>query len=854
MSTAPYSSFDPGGETSGVTQTLLNSKQDVLNVNGEPINTTVLDTFVIGGAEENNATKSLVTANALENWFEGIQTSFLTVLPGQSTGTRTGTINASAPSTANVPSCSAVVTFVNNKLSPINTNITNLQNDKVNTSLIVSSVTESNTSSSNIITEGALLNYIQSNPSLTTNGVNIVKVQPKLYARSITETTDSNFNFIKSGVHDLTSGYDATKDNRIATMACTDTHITSKINSLVPTLISNSFVSPTFTGTVTLPNPTNILITAGLGTDTLSDYLTNYIDDHTFTDEVDMTDIILSRHSALQTLLTATGLGVINAARNAYVPVFCEDVFVGGDSTSVGLSVQALINAKVSSPYLGFTIPATVNNTNLGYLANVSSDIQQQITTLTTSIINLDNTLSANITAVDNSVTSKTFNPLILGGTTLYNINYSGVDTLGVTSATANPSSRVLQPVVCSELYTGGTPTAIGTSLTSRLNLKVNTADTTPTVTQGDSKLVSSGGVYTHVAAQVTTLNTALANKHPLTGFDSAPTNNSNNFVTSGTVHNMFNNLDDTRTHQTMYPSYLYTQLGTAQVEVWYGWTGSYTTFANIIAYNGLNSTKFYQFGEDPGVGAVSYHSEYVPSIIFFGLDTPLVLRNLNINEKFMVRWSWVSYAPYTGSYTFRIGSDDGSRLQIRDSTSTSLTPSTIAVMDQTQGYTTATGTFSMVAGRAYEYQLFWFENTGGQQCTLEWQRPGDTGFSVFSPTAPCPDFNYFQPQFTVTRSSVGSYLITFGETCLPKSENYTISLTTESITTGGAPGTHIDDYMFGYHTKTRTGFGNKEQDDGGANGTFRDVRFDFICVSRGRIFCHGSVDGFTGVASVESN
>ena len=221
-----------------------------------------------------------------------------------------------------------------------------------------------------------------------------------------------------------------------------------------------------------------------------------------------------------------------------------------------------------------------------------------------------------------------------------------------------------------------------------------------------------------------------------------------------------------------------------------------------------------------------------------------------------MVRWSWVSYAPYTGSYTFRIGSDDGSRLQIRDSTSTSLTPSTIAVMDQTQGYTTATGTFSMVAGRAYEYQLFWFEDSGGQQCTLEWQRPGDTGFSVFSPTAPCPDFNYFQPQFTVTRREAGSYTITFGETCLPQSTNYTISLTTESITTGGAPGTHIDDYMFGYHTKTRTGFGiyNKEQDDSGANGTFRDVRFDFICVSRGRIFCHGSVDGFTGVASVEYN
>jgi hypothetical protein len=193
MSTAPYSSFDPGGESSGVTQTLLDSKQDVLNVNGEPINTTVLDTFIIGGSEENNTTKSLVTASALENFIEGIQSSFLSVLPGQSPGTRTGTINASAPSTANVPSCSAVVTFVNNKLIPVNTSITNLQNDKVNTSLIVSSISESNTSSSSIITEGALLNYIQSNPQLTTNGVDIVTVQAKLYARSITETTDPNF-------------------------------------------------------------------------------------------------------------------------------------------------------------------------------------------------------------------------------------------------------------------------------------------------------------------------------------------------------------------------------------------------------------------------------------------------------------------------------------------------------------------------------------------------------------------------------------------------------------------------------------------------------------------------------------
>ena len=105
-------------------------------------------------------------------------------------------------------------------------------------------------------------------------------------------------------------------------MACTHSHITSQINQ--------SKVSPTFTGTVSLPNPANILIAAGLGTDTLSDYLTNYIDDHSFTTTVDMTHILLENSSFLQ-FIDLPGLGVINAAGNAYLPVFCQDVFIGGN-------------------------------------------------------------------------------------------------------------------------------------------------------------------------------------------------------------------------------------------------------------------------------------------------------------------------------------------------------------------------------------------------------------------------------------------------------------------------------------------------------------------------------------------
>ena len=691
MSTAPYSSFDPGGETSGVTQTLLDSKQDVLNVNGEPINTTVLDTFIIGGAEENNATKSLVTANALENWFEGIQTSFLTVLPGQSPGTRTGTINASAPSTVNVPSCSAVVTFVNTKLTPINTTIQFLLNNKVDQSLVVSSVTESNTSSSSIITEGALLNFIQSNPQLTTNGVDIVNVQPKLYARSFTETTDPSFNFIKSGVHDLTSGYDATKDNRLATMACTDIHITSKINSLVPTLISNSFASPTFTGTVSLPNPINIQIAAGLGSDTLSDYLSNYIDGHTFSDGVDMTNIYLENSSYLQ-FNSSTGLGVLNSAENAYVPVFCEDVFIGGDSVTPGTSIAGLIDEKVGVPYTGFFIPSGVTNTNLGYLTNVSSDIQQQFTTLTTSIINVDNTLTANITAVDNSVTSKTFNPLILGGTTLYNINYSGVDTLGVTSNEANPSSRVLQPVVCSELYTGGTPTTIGTSLTSRLNLKVNTADTTSNVTEGDSKLITSGAVHT-----------ALVGKLNYREVVSTVTQSSQALITSGGVFTQFTTLTN-----------LITAL-TARV---------------VILEAAIIPTP------TPGLSGIKYNGYYGDSFTFFNTAsqfsgfpqtyTSIVLGDEGSNYSYRFTGNFTPNA--TGNWSFRTASDDASHFVITDSNGTSTT-----VVDNGgfHGIETVTGTYAATAGQVYSIDVYFGESSGGASMTFSFAVPGSSSFST---------------------------------------------------------------------------------------------------------------------------
>ena len=241
----PYSDFDSGGGVSGVTQTLLNSKQDVLNVDGQPINTTVLNSFTIGGSEQNNETNSLVTASALENWFEAIQGSFIKVGANPSSGVRVGTIQ-NPPSTTDVPSCSAVVNHVTSKLTPINNQITALSNDKVDKSSVVSTLTASNLTSTNLVTEGGILNFVGNH--LTENSIPVVKVQPRLYRKVTSEITDPEFSFIRNDVYDIDSGFDKSINNALATMASTHNHIIDQISEnkfgINLNLMSVEFSSP----------------------------------------------------------------------------------------------------------------------------------------------------------------------------------------------------------------------------------------------------------------------------------------------------------------------------------------------------------------------------------------------------------------------------------------------------------------------------------------------------------------------------------------------------------------------------------------------------------------------------------
>ncbi|WP_443677203.1 family 16 glycoside hydrolase [Micromonospora phytophila] len=94
-----------------------------------------------------------------------------------------------------------------------------------------------------------------------------------------------------------------------------------------------------------------------------------------------------------------------------------------------------------------------------------------------------------------------------------------------------------------------------------------------------------------------------------------------------------------------------------------------------------------------------------------FGFDNYFlaqVLGNINITQ--------------AGSYTFRLTSDDGSKLSIDNSV--------VVNHDGLHGPTPKEGTVSLTAG-AHALRIDHFEREGGQQLTLEWKTPGSSSFAV---------------------------------------------------------------------------------------------------------------------------
>ena len=110
--------LDPAG-TAGLSSA-LDAKQASLTLpNGSAISTTVLDTFqLVSDGNGPSYNTSLLTAGAIENWFETLQDSLLMIPPGNTgPGYRAASISTTTtPSGVNVPSSLAVSNFVNTKI------------------------------------------------------------------------------------------------------------------------------------------------------------------------------------------------------------------------------------------------------------------------------------------------------------------------------------------------------------------------------------------------------------------------------------------------------------------------------------------------------------------------------------------------------------------------------------------------------------------------------------------------------------------------------------------------------------------------------------------------------------------
>ena len=452
--------IDSDGNITGIHQdditglvSLLDAKQSALTTqSGQPISATVLDTFSIATAGDGNAANSLLTAKAIEDWFEQLQNSLLMISPGQAgPGFRVATLNAVSPSTVNVPSCAAVANYVtgiisdrptttqmdtaigdftgSTSLNLIAQDITLFTDGNANPNVtlrgtsfeigifefyalsvtapasastyrpvfasdvyltnssswlgttlsakhpltpIPTTINESAHStistSSNLITETALVDYVGLG-SVTTNGVHIARPMIKMHTYSTNETTDVNFSYIDTGVQDVTTGFDSSLDTRLATMACTHAHIAAQVTA--------ASANPTFTGTVALPSANSITIGGTNLTDTIENHVHTSVQLKTGTTHV----TALYSNSYIQNNQQAlNGLAAVfnNSGILQYRPLFCSEIYTGGNTTSLGETLTSRLAEKLDLPSPTFVWPTAVTDNKLGYLSSVTSSVQSQ--------------------------------------------------------------------------------------------------------------------------------------------------------------------------------------------------------------------------------------------------------------------------------------------------------------------------------------------------------------------------------------------------------------------------------------------------------------------------------------------
>ena len=809
-------SIDPSGNITGIHQTdvdglvsALAGKQAVLTTaSGQDISTTVLDTFALAADGDGvGYSNSLLTAGAIENWFEQLQNSLIMITPGQSgPGFRTGAISSSSPSAINVPSCLAVSNFVATQLQSF---------------------------------EGSSLHTLRCN-------------EMRVGASKLSHTT---VDFNGTSVPML----------EVDALRCTDMQISiaNQYLQVGPYLMSRApSLSPSFTGSVNLPSSQNVYV----GSSSLDTILDEKQDSLTYDSEA-----TTGSGNILTSGVIKTHLDSIDSTTSSLQTQITNNIVQFDDSPTDSSSnavrsggLHTYLQGQFSNFHPLSTIDTSVteNSSNLVSSGAIYNHVESSLSNFTgSSTLNFQvASLQSNYLLCDNfAIKSENFD-FALGIGALVHFYLKASSTTYYLSAEATASGNLIPwrvgKLYLNRLQTSSDPDidlANSFELTkewaesvltiSQATLQYHPLTTVDTVPADSQNLITSKAVYdanqgiqatlstktseaslrsvgyrkeSEIRTTLDTVFQPLGSYHPNTAVDTTPVLNSSNLVTSGGVKasieqaksavrgcdfiqftNVFDDLVNNGDGSTDLP-----QDGIPE-------DGDFRRYPGFDTSSSLNTNQLiYTLSSDrvtiyeDGFYKITVHMTFYSQV-----QRASVAIRLGKNE---IREGPIAMHGYIRANNLNadIGISKASSVTLSHIVS-------INANDEIGVYTARHG----VAGEVQTPASY-------SQFTIE--RISD-----------------IRPQYTflVTRSSIGDYVITFDRT-LPN-DAYTLLLSVESSSaqfSTGTDATHLDDYMIAYENKNTSGFNVyiREQDDGNAQGVPRDCTFSFACILDGHIFCHG--------------
>jgi hypothetical protein len=117
--------------------------------------------------------------------------------------------------------------------------------------------------------------------------------------------------------------------------------------------------------------------------------------------------------------------------------------------------------------------------------------------------------------------------------------------------------------------------------------------------------------------------------------------------------------------------------------------------------------------------------------------------------DTFSARWEGKIQATVSGTHTFTVGSDDGSRLWIGET----------LIVDHwsDHGHTLRSGTMVLTAGQKYPIKVEYYENTAGASAELRWTPPSGTSVVVPSSALTPPPANGLVGTYYDTKDFTGT-------------------------------------------------------------------------------------------------